>query len=223
MKYLALLLLPLLGVLTSCSTTTEAGGGVSEKAISINWPKPSGKVIKISNTQAIRSSKDYKMATVDGTGLRGNGNQSEGQEAPFYLYRGGKLKNVTAKNWPESASSREPNTLYENINIPDVGEDAISTYKGHNTKGLTIRNSRFAKATDKCLQLNEGTGDVLIEGCIFDGFKSAIRIKEGVRNVTIRDCAFIKGKRAIVLDKGVQKPKIINCRTYNGVVLLYQG
>jgi polygalacturonase/predicted small secreted protein len=217
--FLALLSLATAFLFSSCSTT----GGMAEKDIQIDWPKPSGKVIKISDTITFSGTKDYKMATVDGGGLRGNGNQDEDQEAPFYMLRSSTLKNVVAKSWPESVSVREGKATLENVSIPDVGEDAISTYKNHSTQGVVIRNCRFAKAEDKCLQLNEGTGDVLIENCYFDYFKSAIRIKSGVKNVTIKDCAFLHGTRAIVLDPGVQKPKIINCSVYNGVVLLYQG
>lgn len=212
---------PLLSLLLlqACSTT---GGGDSSSSARIVWPKPSGKVIKISNTITFSGTKDYANATVDGSGLSGNGDQSENQESPFYLKRNSTLKNVTAKSWPESVSIREGNTTLQNVNIPDVGEDAVSTYKNHSTKNVKILNSRFAKAEDKIIQLNEGTGDVLIKDCEFDGFKSSIRIKSGVGNVTIENCDFYSGKRAIVLDPGVTKPKIINCRIYNGVVLLYQ-
>jgi polygalacturonase len=218
-KFLYLPFLCLVLALQSCAT---GGGGMSESDIKIDWPKPSGQVVKISNTITFSGTKDYKMATVDGGGLAGDGGQEENQEAPFYMKRNSTLKNVVAKSWPESVSIREGKATLENVSIPDVGEDAISTYKGHDTKGVTIRNCRFAKATDKIIQINEGSGDVLIDGCYFDGFKSAIRIKKGVKNVTIRNCAFLSGKRAIVLDPGVSKPKIENCKVYNGVVLLYQ-
>lgn len=220
MKILLLISLGMAFALSSCAT---GGGGGSESDIQINWPKPSGKVIKIKDTIVFSGTKDYEMATVDGSGLDGTGDQDEGQESPFWLKRGATLKNVVAKSWPESVSIREGKATIENISINDVGEDAISTYKNHDTKGVVIRNCRFAKAEDKIIQLNESTGDVLIEGCMFDGFKSAIRIKKGVKSVTVRDCAFLRGTRAIVLDPGAPKPKIENCRVFNGVVLLYQG
>lgn len=211
MKYTLILALCCL-ILTACSTT----GGVSTKEKAEAVTGSSGKVIKISNTITFSGVKDYKMATVDGAGLYGDGSQAENQESPFYMLKGATLKNVVAKNWPESVSIRQGNAVLENIQQADVGEDAVSTYKNHPTKGVIIRNCRFAKATDKILQFNEGTGDILVEGCTFDGFGSAIRIKKGVKNVTIRNCSFKNGSGAVVLDKGVPVPKITGC-TYSNV------
>ena len=214
MKYL--LLIPLvLAFSTGCSST--GGGGSS--APKLEWPKSNG-TIKISNTVVITSNRDYGMKTVDGSALSGDGGQAENQEPPFEI-RKGSLKNAIAKSWPESIHVRGDSITIENVYIPDVGEDAISTPTSGRYKKLTIRNCQFAKAADKIIQLNEADG-VLIENCKFEGYKSAIRLKEGVKNVTIRNCTFQNGQRAVVLDKGVSKPKIESCKYYN-TTPLYQG
>lgn len=220
MKYLTLLLLPLLGALTGCSTSNGgSGGGATPK---FEWPKSTG-AIKISNTVKINgSTKDYDLKTVDGSALKGNGNQDEDQEAPFELNgSGSKLRKAIAKSWPESVHVRGDKAIIEDIFIPDVGEDGVTSFAGVN--GLIIRNCAFAKAEDKIIQINGG-GNILIEGCFFGpGFKSAIRIKKGTGKVTIRGCTFVDGTGAIVLDAGVSTPTIIDCTYHNVKYPLRKG
>lgn len=139
------------------------------------------------------------MALVDGSGLDGDGSESEQQEAPFELRKGGILKNAVAKDWPESVHIKGDNTLVENIWIDNVGEDAVSMFAG--TKNLTIRGCYFRGAPDKLIQLNGGS-DILIEDTYFEDFGSGVRIRDGVKRITVRNCTFVSGKRAIVFDKG---------------------
>jgi len=183
--------------------------------MSYKWPKSTG-TVKISNTVVIRNStKDYKMQTVDGGGLSGDGGQAENQEAPFDLVGSGSvLRNAIAKSWPEAAHIHGSKAKIENIYIPDVGEDAVTIFSG--AEDIIILNCVFAKAADKMIQINGGK-NILIKNCKFlDGFKSAIRIKLGTGKVTIEDCLFEKGQGAVVLDKGVPTPTITRC-TYKGV------
>lgn len=213
MKYPILLLLPLLGALASCSTTGDGGDSSGGAKPSYPWPKSKGKT-SISNTVIIRgSTKDYGMKTVDGSRLSGDGGQAENQEAPFDLTgSGSKLRKAIADSWPESIHVHGDNALIEDIYIPNVGEDAVTSFAGVNN--LTIRNCAFKGAEDKIIQINAG-GNILIENCYFEGFRSAIRVKKGTGKVTIKNCTFVDGTGAVVLDKGVSKPTITDCGYYN--------
>jgi polygalacturonase len=210
MRYPILALLSL--ILTACTTT--GGTDTQEKSAAFKWPSSKG-TVKIKDTVKVTGTKDYGMKTVDGSALTGDGGESENQEPPFDLTgNGAKLRNAIAKSWPESVHVHGDKTVVENVYIPDVGEDAVTSFSG--VDGLTIRNCAFAKARDKIIQLNGGK-NILIENCRFGpGFASAIRIKGPVGKVTIRNCTFVDGSGAVVLDKGVPTPTITGC-TYSNV------
>lgn len=211
MKYLLFLSFLLL---TGCGTT---GGGGGSSAPKIVWPESKG-TVKIKDTVTVRGTKDYGLKTVDGSGLRGDGGQGEGQEPPFNLYSGARLKNVIGENWPESVSIRGGNVIIDGMYLKKTGEDAISTYKGHPCKNITIRNSIIGNAKDKMVQLNSGASNVKFENVIFVGpYGAAVRVKRGTSLVSFDGCTFMDGKRAIVMDKDAPKPKVTNTRFYNTV------
>lgn len=196
----------------ACSSTGGGEGGSSPK---VTYPKSTG-TVKISDTQHIRGTKDFGLKTVDGAGLSGSGNQDEGQESPFYLYSGARLKNVIGKNWPESVSVREGNVIIDGLYLSKTGEDALSTYKGKACKNLTFRNMIIANGADKLVQLNSGASNVTFENCQFVGpYKTAGRIKKGTSKIEYIDCVFQDGDKAIVCDKDAPAPKMTRCKFYS--------
>ncbi len=204
----ALSVIVVAAVLSSCSTGDGGSGG----APSYEWTKSTGR-IQIKDTVIVTGTKDYGWKTVDGSGLSGDGGQAENQEPPFELRGGGKLRKAIADSWPESIHVKGSNVVIENVEIPNVGEDAISVFSG--STNIIIRNCAFAGAEDKILQLNGG-GNILIENCWFGPeFKSAIRVKKGTGKVTVRNCTFAGGSGAVVLDPGVSTPEMSGNKFYD--------
>ena len=99
--------------------------------------------------------------TYDGKGAHfgkiGNGGQSESQPPAFILMKGASLKNVVIDAPAGDGIHVHGNNTLTNVQMPDVGEDAVSMRSSFEGGTVTINDSSFSKGEDKIFQVNKAS------------------------------------------------------------------
>ncbi len=140
--------------LSGCAVSSQADGEGSDgtEIIEANDALTStyGKTITVAAGQ-----------TYDGKGAHfgkiGSGGQDESQPAVFILKKGASLKNVIIDAPAGDGIHVEGNNTLTNIQMPDVGEDAVSMRSDAEGGTVTINDSTFGKGEDKIFQVNKAS------------------------------------------------------------------
>jgi hypothetical protein len=125
----------------------------------------SGLAFTAGATITVADSRDFGGATV-GTSCSGS---SESQQPVILVKDGGTVKNVTIQAGAAADGVHcEGNCTLQNVNWPDVCEDA-ATMKGGSGKKMTITGGSAAGASDKIFQHNGIGSNVTITGFTVNG------------------------------------------------------
>lgn len=145
MKYL----LPVL-LITACTSMHEISWDSLKKKLP---PEPSCKK-NVDKTISVSGTFDGKGCMYVWTGknaskCHGDEEVSEKEARMFVMKPGSTLKNVVIDCSPDGIEM-DDNTTIDNVFIRDCGEDCVTT----GGKNNVIKNSKFYRCDDKCIQLN---------------------------------------------------------------------
>jgi len=143
-------------------------------------PKPSGKVIVVRETITLdrrNTTYDYEGATIV---WKGPGDCSQKEDMPpiFRITGNGiTVKNATIIGAPDGIHIDAARVSIENVNFPDVCEDAITMKE--RARWARIKGCYFAQAADKAIQCTYGTGHRIYDN-VFVKVQCAFRSKPSV-------------------------------------------
>jgi len=149
--------------------------------------KQYGKTITVSTPIVVESGQTFDGGLPNGKWTRfvadpkklGDGGQSENQKPIFILKPGATLTRVILDKPSADGIHMEGRagvtTKIVDIQVRDVGEDAITISRGDNEKAsFNITRSSFLKASDKVIQVN-APGTLVIQNCYAQKFGRFIR------------------------------------------------
>lgn len=184
-----------------------ASGGMIGSPHKISWeelqkklpPEPACKR-KVDKTIKVKGTFDGDGCIYFWTGkgkdtCHGDEEASESEPRMFELEPGATLKNVVIDCSPDGIEMNE-NTVIDNVFIRDCGEDCVTT-KGKNN---IIKNSKFYRCDDKCIQLN-GPATVKLINNEFHYGKiplSGSASKGGARPIEVRNNRFENCKTVVL-------------------------
>lgn len=186
--------------------------------------KQYGKTIKITSPIIVKSGKsiDGRLSSgkftryVADRKLMGDGSQKESQKPMFILEPGAKLSNIILDT-PSAdgihiivASGKT--TRLTNIQVRDVGEDALTIKKGSGGNVIISRCS-FLKAADKVIQINAVT-NLVIDECYGQNFGRFVRTTGTGSNlpyrVTISNSGFRRGSSILKMTNSKSRAVLRN-------------
>ncbi len=152
----------------------------------------------------------------------GDGSQREDQKPLFILEPGAKLQNIIldrpSADGIHAHASGGRTTRIQNVQVRDVGEDAITIKSGTSSGRVIIYRCSFLRAADKVIQIN-APANVVVDKCYAQNFTRFARTTGTGPNkayrITITDSGFRNGHTILKMTNSKARGSLTNVRYEN--------